>query len=237
MIAIVSANAGERTALVALCESERWASTTCDSLRSFARSIQRVSPNVVVTRHKLEDGYSDDVIAALSALQVPLVAKIVVLAGAGMASAVEGRQVAIGADCVLRDPVRMEVLVAYLRKYLTASVAVAADTGRRSDQNLAFAGGTLNTLERTLQHRGRTVLLTPREVALVELLARSAGDVVTYDALYSEILDRQFRGDTSNMRVLLGKLSASVGSIGISFRDWVDVIPKTGYRYTASRKK
>jgi DNA-binding response OmpR family regulator len=178
-------------------------------LRSFARSIQRLSPQVVVARHKLEDGYSDDVIATLGAWQVPFAAKIIVLAGAGMVSAVEGRQVALGADCVLRDPVRTEVLVAYLRKYLSASITVATVGGRGRDQKITFAGATLNALERTLQRRGQTALLTPREVALVELLARSAGNVVTYDALYSEILDRQFGGDTSNMRVLLGKLCAS----------------------------
>jgi DNA-binding winged helix-turn-helix (wHTH) protein len=71
-------------------------------------------------------------------------------------------------------------------------------------------------------------------VTLVELLAHSGGELLTYECLYSDILGRSFRGDTSNMRVLLGKLTASLQPIGIGVRRWVEVIPKTGYRYKAS---
>ena len=46
---------------------------------------------------------------------------------------------------------------------------------------------------------------------------------------------RRFRGDTSNLRVLLGKLTASAVSLGISLQKWVEVIPKLGYRYRRPR--
>ena len=83
----------------------------------------------------------------------------------------------------------------------------------------------------------RTARLTPREVELVECLVATEGEIATYETLFSEILNRPFQGDTSNMRVLLGKLTDSAAGIGLAVRDWVDVIPKLGYRYRTVRPK
>ena len=57
--------------------------------------------------------------------------------------------------------------------------------------------------------------------------------MVSYETLYDKILHRSFGGDTSNMRVLLGSLAASAARIGLTVRSWVEVIPKSGYRYRA----
>jgi DNA-binding winged helix-turn-helix (wHTH) protein len=82
-----------------------------------------------------------------------------------------------------------------------------------------------------LQSGKATVALTPREALLMELLVQTQGEVISYDTLYSDLLGRRFRGDTSNMRVLLAKLSCSARKVGLSLRNCIDVIPKTGYRY------
>jgi DNA-binding winged helix-turn-helix (wHTH) protein len=74
-------------------------------------------------------------------------------------------------------------------------------------------------------------VITPREALLLELLIRAEPEVVSYETLYNEILGRKFRGDTSNMRVLLAKLSISARAVGITLRSHINVIPKTGYRY------
>ena len=231
MIVITSNAPRERLALAALCESQGWSSIECDSVRAFVRTIHRAAPTIALVRHKLDDGYSDDVIASLAALHLLLSTKVIVLVGAGTPSSTEVRQLTLGADCVLRDPVRTDVLTAYIAKYIGASRPLRADTARAPTKTVRFCGTILCAVERTLCHGDQTVLLTPKEVALVELLAHSRGDVVTYDTLYGEILGRRFRGDTSNMRVLLGKLGASTRSVGVALRRWVDVIPKTGYRY------
>jgi DNA-binding winged helix-turn-helix (wHTH) protein len=94
-----------------------------------------------------------------------------------------------------------------------------------------FAGAVFNPVDRTVRIDGQTICLTPREARLIEFLAESPGTVVTYETLYIEILGRTFGGDTSNMRVLLGKLAGSLKQVGISVRACVDVIPKAGYRY------
>ncbi len=231
MIAITSMLERERTAFAALCSSRGWPTAECDSVRAFGRLMRRSRLKVVLTRHKLGDGYSDDVIAALMAAGSLPGTKIIVLVGAGTPSAVEARQIALGADCVLRDPVRTEVLLEYLAKYTQAARAERDDAPRPPTRTPGFAGADLHPADRILRQGKQQAPLTPREVELVELLLAANGEVVTYETLYSEILGRRFRGDTSNMRVLLGKLTASSSAVGICLREWVEVIPKLGYRY------
>ena len=111
--------------------------------------------------------------------------------------------------------------------------AEARRPAARSPVRLAFAGGELRPDDRTLRRGRRTLSLTPREAGLAEALAARPGEVVSYETLYGEILGRRFRGETSNLRVLLGKLAATCRRGGIALRGWVEVIPKAGYRYHA----
>lgn len=231
MIAIVSMLERERAAFAALCASRDWPTAECDSVRAFGRLLRRTRLKVVLARHKLGDGFSDDLIAALMAAGSLPGTKAIVLVGAGTPSSVEARQISLGADCVLRDPIRTEVLLEYIAKYSRAPHAERNGAPRPSAQAPRFAGADFNPADRILQQGTQRAPLTPREVELVELLVAATGEVVTYETLYSEILGRRFRGDTSNMRVLLGKLTASSTVVGIRLREWVEVIPKLGYRY------
>ena len=234
MIAIVSPSQPERTAFSALGESQGWITAECDSLRAFRRLLHHVRPRVVLTRRRLGDGYSDDVITALADAEITT-AKVLVLMGAGTPSSVEARQVALGADCVQRDPVRTDVLVEYLAKYYKAPRArrEAPSVVRKA---IAFAGASVDPIDRKITLGRKVHHLTPHEVDLVELLVQSGGGILTYDTLYHEILGRRFRGETSNMRVLLGKLAGSAAGVGVKLRRWVEVIPKLGYRYRAPRR-
>jgi DNA-binding response OmpR family regulator len=163
--------------------------------------------------------------------------KLVVLMSAGTAAAAEARQLALGADCVLRDPVRVEVLAEYLAKYIKTSRGPDTHARPAVPATISFAGATVDPVKRRLDHGNKSTALTPREVQLVELFVSTAGGMVTYELLYVELLGRRFRGDTSNMRVLFGKLSTSAESVGISLRHWIEVIPKTGYRYASSPRE
>ena len=229
MIAIVSSDRRESSALAALCEINGWTANTCDSARAFRRSLTSAIPRVVVARQKFSDGYSDDVFAALRGIDG---VRVIIVASASAASSEEARQLSLGADCVLRDPVRPEVLAGYLAKYHAENSRRAATRGRAAPKPLALAGAELDPVLRRLQRGRRNAQLTPREVALAQALATAQGHVITYDELYEQILGRKFRGDTSNMRVLLGKLCASASSIGVALRPCVEVIAKTGYRYS-----
>lgn len=231
MIAIVSPIARERLAFSALCAARGWPAVECDSVHHFLRLLRRTQPRVVLTRHQVRDGFSDAILTAVAEQSKVRTTRVVVIIPAGTASAVEARLVALGADCVQRDPVRTDVLVQYLANYYYSMPSAAFDTVPAGARTLPFAGATLQPLARLLSRRQQQVTLTPREVELAERLVESEGQVVAYETLYSEILRQRFRGDTSNMRVLLGKLAASARTIGIPLRAWVEVIPKSGYRY------
>ncbi len=182
----------------------------------------------MLVRHRLEDGYADDIIAALyNGASVPPT-RLIVLMAADADASVEVRLLEIGADCVQRDPIRSDVVLAYITKYIRVT-----DTARLASKprDIDFAGARLNPIDRTLQRGKSLVSLTPREVALIEFLTESTDQVVTYESLYGEVLGRRFRGDTSNMRVLLGKLGSSLKPLGLVLKDHVEVISKTGYRY------
>ena len=226
-VALLSSDPRERTALAALCECRDWTVARHAGLRDFARVAAPGRFRVVVVRHRLADGLSEEALRLLAALPAPRPRVVVLLAGATPA-AVEARQLLLGADCVLRDPVRAEVFSAYLAKYLAFGDSAPSP---RAAAPLRFAGGTFEPAARLLRLRGRTIRLTPRETALARTLAANAGRVVDYETLYGTVLDRPFRGDTGNMRVLLGKLTATLAAAGTDLRRWIEVIPKTGYRY------
>jgi DNA-binding winged helix-turn-helix (wHTH) protein/CheY-like chemotaxis protein len=232
VIALVSSNARERLAFANLCESHGWPFVECDSLRALKKLLRHVRPHVILTRHQLGDGYSDDVMALLRAAGPPERIRTIVLIGAGTASGPEARQIALGADVVQRDPVRTEVISAYLEKFRVAPATSPAHPAPAGSNEVPFAGAVVDVIERCLKNAGKVTRLTPRQIELVQLLDEARGSIVSYETLYSEILGRRFRGDTSNMRVLLGKLDASFRTVGLSLRTCIRVIPKTGYRYT-----
>ena len=236
MIAIVSPAAPERAALAALCASRGWVTTECDSLRALKQLLGRIRPRIVLTRRRLGDGFSDDVLAALAAAGHLTTVKVIILVSASTPPAVEARQVALGADCVQRDPVRTDVLAEYLAKYQRQLPRLRREaTPAVVPKPFQFAGARVDPVARQIQRGPKAVHLTPHEVALAELLAESRGGLVAYETLYSEILGRRFRGDTSSMRVLLGKLGVSARGVGVALREWVEVIPKLGYRYRPTR--
>ncbi len=210
MIVLVSSSAPERAALAALCQARRWLCASCESVHDLTRFLRRNSPRVALLRHRLADGTAADAMAALSATAHGQDARRLVLLPADTSSAQEARLIDLGADCTLRDPIRPEVLLAYLDRW-TARPA-------------------LDPLHRTLTRGSARVTITPREVELAEILARSTGDVVTYERLYAEILSRPFDGDTTNLRVLLGKLTASLRRLDLDLTRSVEVISKVGYR-------
>lgn len=231
MIAIVSSSLRERAALASLCESRRWPCAECDSLRALKKLIRHTQVRVVLTRQRLSDGYSDDAIALLAKARLLPSTKILVLLPSGTIPAVEARQVKLGADYVQRDPVRMEVLLEYLAKYLRAPASEVPAAQPAKEKILRFAGGRVLLVDRQWRHGKRVTKITPREIDLIEVLMQSEGHAVSYHNLFSDIIGRRFRGDTANLRVLLGLLDASARRIGIPLRRWVEVIPKLGYRY------
>lgn len=226
----MSSSTRERAALLSLCESAGWVASGADTLRTARRALIRLEPRVIISRHVIEDGHADHLLRDFATGARGVAPRLVVLGGPAMPASEEARQVTLGADCVLRDPVRTDVLLAHLSRYLRRNPGTPRATAP-GQARMAFAGGELRPDDRTLRRGRRKLTLTPREAELAEALASRPEAVVTYEILYAEILGRRFRGETSNLRVLLGKLAGTCRTIGIELRDWVEVIPKSGYRY------
>jgi DNA-binding response OmpR family regulator len=229
MILIVDSAEREGSVLVELCAGRGWVTEACATVAAALRRIPRLRPRVVLLRRTLRDGLADEVLAALEDTRC----RRLVLVPAGTSGAAEARQVALGADCVLREPVRIEVLLAYLERFLREPSPAERTRATRLD----FAGGRLDPADRTLRRGDRRTTLAPRAAQLAEVLARSRAEVVAYEALYADILGRPFRGDTGNLRVLLGKLCTAAARVGIDARAWIEVIPKSGYRLRRSARR
>lgn len=219
-------------ALSAIVGSQPRPNCTCSSLASFRTRLRTMIPSVVVTRTRLLDGYSDDVFALLAEKQLLPRTKVVALASADCSSKQEARQLTLGADCVLRDPLRTEVLQQYIAKFLRSSVVSAGYAFEPEVFSLGKA--TVRPDERVVSYRGRETHLSPKEVELARLLSESKGKILTYDVLYCELFGRTFSGESANMRVLLGKLAGSCRKVGLDLRGLIRVIPKSGYAFLSS---
>jgi DNA-binding response OmpR family regulator len=166
VIVVVSSLQRERAALTGLCESLGGPCAECDSVRRFTLLLRQTKPRIAILRHKLTDGYSDDAMGVLTDAKMLPGTKVIVLLEAGAPAALEARQVRLGADCVLRDPVRMEVLLEYLTKYKAAKRS--GSLSHAAPKPFRFAGAVINPVEREFQHGTQAAHITPREIEHAE---------------------------------------------------------------------
>jgi DNA-binding response OmpR family regulator len=233
MILIVSNSIREASLLATLCEQHSWPCEPCSTISGFIKMAENTSPKAIVLRHRLNDGYSDDVFAWLKKSGRSPATKVVILVPANCSASQEARQVALGADCVLRDPVRLEVLFEYLAKYRNQSSSLS--TGPQ--MTYLFAGAKVLPHECRLTRATRSVSATPKVMDFLRVLYDSANTVVPYPALYAELFNRKFSGETANSRMLLAKAAATFQGLGIDIRRFITVIPKIGYLYTPLKKQ
>ena len=111
-----------------------------------------------------------------------------------------------GADDYLRKPFSYVVLVARLRAMLRRH------TGSVSSDNTVTVGPfRLDQGQLRVTHDATTVELTPREFAVIELLARRSPDVVSKSALLDAVWGIDFDGDPNIVEVYVGYLRRKLG--------------------------
>jgi DNA-binding response OmpR family regulator len=235
VILIVSNSIREAHLLAMLCEQRSWACVACTTISDFGKHAEKNELRAVVVRQRLQDGYSDDVLAFLKKSAPTARANVIVLVSAHYSIQQEARQVALGADCVMRDPIKSEVLLEYLAKYRSRN-REAPFRDNNFPVHYEFAGAMIFPHEHRLVRQKRSIRVAPQEIELVRLLQRSVGKVASYPVLYGELFNQRFGGDTANCRVLLGKLTLSFRRLGINLRAFIEVIPKSGYLYSSDPK-
>ena len=105
-----------------------------------------------------------------------------------------------GADDYVTKPFGMDELLARLRVALRRSAG--GDVVRRVE-----AGGlTVDLVDQRVTRDGTEVHLTPKEWAIVEVLARTPGRLVSQRRLLSEIWGPGYETETEYLRVLMGRV-------------------------------
>jgi DNA-binding response OmpR family regulator len=128
-----------------------------------------------------------------------------------------------GADDFLTKPFSFVVLLARLRALLRRG---------RPERPTRIEVGDLNLdpAARKCWRRDREIPLTAREFAVLEYLARHAGDVVTKRALLEHVWDFEFEGDPNIVEVYVSRLRRKIG--GTTDTPMIDTIRGAGYRLT-----
>ena len=128
-----------------------------------------------------------------------------------------------GADDFLTKPFSFVVLLARLRALLRR--------GRPERPTRIEVGDLqLDPAARKCWRRDREIPLTAREFAVLEYLARHAGDVVTKRALLEHVWDFEFEGDPNIVEVYVSRLRRKIG--GTTDTPMIDTIRGAGYRLT-----
>lgn len=181
------------------------------------------NPDVVILDIGLPDREGHDVLAELRQWsQVPVLMLSVRDAENEKVKALDA-----GANDYMTKPFGIQELMARLRALLRNRVATAEALPRYEDGHLHI---DLGLREVTLD--GEPLALTRKEYAVLAMLVRHAGRVVSQQQLLREIWGGTHVHDTHYLRIVLGKLRQKLGDDPTSPR-WLKTEPGVGYRFLA----
>ncbi|MEV5748736.1 response regulator transcription factor [Actinoallomurus sp. NPDC052308] len=183
-----------------------------------ASALERTSVNdydVVVLDRDLPRVHGDEVCRSLVADGATV--RVLMLTAAGeLEDKVEG--LSIGADDYLAKPFAFAELIARIRAL-----------GRRSAPPLPpvleRAGVRLDPARRAVTRDGRPVDLTPKEFAVLEVLMRAQGTVVSAEHLLEKAWDENIDPFTNVVRVTMMTLRKKLGE-----PQAIETVPGAGYR-------
>jgi DNA-binding response OmpR family regulator len=116
----------------------------------------------------------------------------------------------MGADDYLRKPFSYVVLVARLRAMLRRRVGTVG-----TDNTVTVGAFTLDQGQLRVAQGGESIELTPREFAVIDLLARRSPDVVSKSSLLDSVWGIDFDGDPNIVEVYIGYLRKKLGKHAI----------------------
>jgi len=132
----------------------------------------------------------------------------------------------LGADDYLAKPFYVEELAARIKALLRRL------TGER--QNLLRVGALqLDRITRDVTCQGQTMALTAREFALVELLMRSAGRVLTRTQILEQVWGYDFDPDTNIVDACIQRIRRKIEAIDPAARadSPIEAVRGVGYRF------
>ena len=130
-----------------------------------------------------------------------------------------------GADDYVTKPFSPEELLARIRVALRRQFSEEGDAGGRS----AFGDLTIDYNLRRVIRGGEEIRLTPKEFALLSLLARNAGRVLTHRVILKDIWGAQAVDHPEHLWVLVGQLRKKI-ELDPSEPRYIVSEPWVGYR-------
>ncbi len=141
---------------------------------------------------------------------------IILTARSGVTDTVAGLE--SGADDYMAKPFRFEELLARIRLRLRAEPRAPEQTVLR------YGDLALDITTRRALAGGRQVDLSSREFALLEMLLRHAGQVLSREQILSQVWGYDFDPGSNVVDVYIRYLRRKVGS------DWIETVRGVGYR-------
>ena len=171
--------------------------------------------DVVVLDRGIPGMHGDDVCKAIVAEGSPT--RVLMLTAAGsVEDRVEG--LGIGADDYLPKPFHLTELVARIR-------ALARRSRRALPPRLTFGDLELDSSHREVTRAGEPVALTPKEFAVLEVLLRAEGAVVSTEEILERAWDDATDPFTNAVRMTVSRLRAKLGDPPV-----VQTVTPVGYR-------
>ena len=115
----------------------------------------------------------------------------------------------LGADDYLVKPFAFRELLARVR-------ALVRRKYHTKDPTLRVADLEIDTTARTVRRAGRRIELSPREYALLELLAERAGEVVTRTDIWEHVYEFHSSAESNVVDVLIGHIRRKLEGPGLA---------------------
>jgi DNA-binding response OmpR family regulator len=183
-----------------------------------ATALERLAVNdydVLVLDRDLPGVHGDDVCQELTRRAEPV--RILMLTASGdVHDRIDGLN--LGADDYLSKPFSFEELVARIR-------ALARRSGPPLPPVLERRGITLETAHRQAFRDGRPLQLSLKEYAVLEVLMRAQGAVVSTEELLERAWDERIDPFTTAVKVTMSKLRTKLGDPPV-----IVTVPGSGYR-------